>query len=64
MIAYEKEVGMEQEVSSSFANLIIASQCDFFVGVLGSNWNRLINELRLTGGKKRASYMALNNGEW
>lgn len=61
---YEKDAGLEQITGSSFVNLLIASQCDYFVGTLGSNWNRLINELRLTSGRLQASYMTLNNNEW
>ena len=61
---YMKEAGLEVEIGSSFANLMVASQCDFFVGVLGSNWNRLINELRLTNGRLRTKYYALNFDEW
>lgn len=61
---YMKEAGLEVEIGSSFANLMIASECDYFVGVLGSNWNRLINELRLTNGRLRTKYFALNFDEW
>lgn len=64
MVSYEAENGYETHVGSSFVNLIIASQCDFFVGVLGSNWNRLINELRATGGRLKANYMAANYDDW
>ncbi|CAI5468484.1 unnamed protein product, partial [Closterium sp. Yama58-4] len=38
MVDYERDVG-HQLVGISFANLIISSQCDYFVGALGSNWN-------------------------
>jgi len=64
MVNYEAENGIETHVGSSFVNLIIASQCDYFVGVLGSNWNRLINEMRATGGRLKASYMAANYDDW
>jgi len=39
---YEAAIGLETHVGRSFANLMIAAQCDMFVGVLASNWNRLI----------------------
>ncbi|CAI5983457.1 unnamed protein product, partial [Closterium sp. NIES-64] len=50
----------EQSVAVSFASLLIAAQCDFFVGSLGSNWSRLINELRSTNGRLLAGFLALN----
>ncbi|CAI5458422.1 unnamed protein product [Closterium sp. Yama58-4] len=51
MSKYIRDSGLEQTVGSSFANLLIASECDYFVGVLASNWNRLINELKNTNGR-------------
>lgn len=57
MYQYEKDVGLETLVGISFVNLIISSQCDYFVGPLGSNWNRIINELRLTNGRLKAGYL-------
>lgn len=47
----------------AFVNLFLAADADYFVGVLGSNWNRLIDELRKTNGKLKAGYIALNNGQ-
>lgn len=64
MFLFEREFGVEQRVGDSFVNLIVASQCDLFVGVLGSNWNRMINALRLTGGRLKSTYMTLNNAEF
>jgi hypothetical protein len=49
-----------EELDLAFANLLIASRADYFVGVLGSNWNRLIDELRKTNGRLKAGYIALN----
>ncbi|CAI5469848.1 unnamed protein product [Closterium sp. Yama58-4] len=63
MVDYERDVG-HQLVGISFANLIISSQCDYFVGALGSNWNRLINELRVTNGRLFKGYVTLNNDEF
>ena len=64
MSDYSNMVGTDVLVGVSFANLIIASQCDYFVGVLGSNWNRLINELRSTNGRLHGGYVTLNYGQW
>eukprot|EP00271_Cylindrocystis_brebissonii_P002469 TRINITY_DN1309_c0_g2_i1.p1 TRINITY_DN1309_c0_g2~~TRINITY_DN1309_c0_g2_i1.p1 ORF type:complete len:569 (-),score=66.66 TRINITY_DN1309_c0_g2_i1:185-1891(-) len=63
MSKYEEEFGLEQLVMFSFVNLRIASECDYFVGGLASNWPRLLNELRLTGGKLGAGFMTVNFGE-
>ena len=49
---------------TTLANLLITVECDYFIGTLGSNWNRLIDELRLTNGRLRAGYVALNLGQW
>ncbi|GJP32608.1 hypothetical protein CLOM_g17221 [Closterium sp. NIES-68] len=54
----------EQSVAVSFASLLIAAHCDVFVGSLGSNWSRLINELRSTNGRLLAGFVALNLGEY
>ena len=54
---------MKGIVEISLANLLIAAQCDYFIGSLGSNWNRLINELRLTSGRLKAGYLGLNMAE-
>eukprot|EP00850_Spirogloea_muscicola_P004185 SM000017S02925 [mRNA] locus=s17:1105543:1107668:- [translate_table: standard] len=60
MMDYETMGGLALMTGQAFANLLIASECDYFVGVLGSNWNRLINELRLTNGRQLNGYIALN----
>ena len=62
MIVYES-MNMKEIVEISLANLLIAAQCDYFIGSLGSNWNRLINELRLTNGRMKAGYLGLNMAE-
>ncbi|CAI5504075.1 unnamed protein product [Closterium sp. Naga37s-1] len=64
MVAYEQDAGVELLVGVSFANLIIASECDYFIGPLKSNWNRLINGLRMTNGRMNRGYAALNFGGW
>eukprot|EP00850_Spirogloea_muscicola_P016738 SM000138S00045 [mRNA] locus=s138:276673:278849:+ [translate_table: standard] len=63
MVEYEETGGLEIMTGQAFANLLIASECDYFVGVLRSNWNRLINELRITNGRQLNGYIALNNQE-
>ena len=61
---YEKAIGKQQLLETSLANLLISAECDYFIGTLGSNWNRLINELRLTNGRLRAGYVTLNFDEY
>eukprot|EP00271_Cylindrocystis_brebissonii_P010645 TRINITY_DN2690_c0_g1_i1.p1 TRINITY_DN2690_c0_g1~~TRINITY_DN2690_c0_g1_i1.p1 ORF type:complete len:221 (-),score=26.59 TRINITY_DN2690_c0_g1_i1:628-1290(-) len=61
---YETEAGVRNILETSLVNLLIACECDYFVGTLGSNWNRLINELRSTNGGLKATYLALNSEEW
>ena len=63
MHRYE-DLDFKNIVEMSLVNLIVSSQCDFFIGSLGSNWNRLIDELRLTNGRVKAAYMSLNSGEF
>lgn len=63
MNEYEQKVGKRRLTEVSFVNLIIAEECDYFVGALGSNWCRLINELRLTGGKLKKGYLTTNIDE-
>ncbi|CAI5981714.1 unnamed protein product [Closterium sp. NIES-64] len=64
MANYSTATGLATVVGASFANLLIASECDYFVGTLGSNWNRLINELKSTNGRLFSGYVSLNFGEW
>ncbi|CAI5523934.1 unnamed protein product [Closterium sp. Naga37s-1] len=53
-----------QSPAASLASLLIAAQCDVFIGSLGSNWSRLINELRATNGRLYNGFVAMNLGEW
>ncbi|CAI5461172.1 unnamed protein product [Closterium sp. Yama58-4] len=64
MSDYTEKFGLARTVGISFANLLIASECDDFVGVLASNWNRMINELKNTNGRLYSGYASLNNDEW
>ncbi|GJP63752.1 hypothetical protein CLOP_g20800 [Closterium sp. NIES-67] len=57
-------VNLPRMIGASFVNLLLSSECDYFVGVLASNWNQLIDELRSTNGRLFAGYLALNHGEW
>ncbi|CAI5483933.1 unnamed protein product, partial [Closterium sp. Yama58-4] len=59
-----REYDAAQSVAASLASLLIAAQCDVFIGSLGSNWSRLINELRATGGRLYSGFVAMNLGEW
>ena len=64
MTTYLTSVGVGKSVGASFANLLISSECDYFVGILASNCNRLIDELKSTNGRMYAGYIALNADEW
>ena len=64
MADYETEVGHKYLLETSLVNLQISAQSDYFVGILKSHWNRLINELRNTNGRVNSGYIALNFGEW
>ena len=53
--------------SISLANLMLGSHpnCKAFVQTTGSNWNRLINEMRRTDGLRHdAVFVDLESGEW
>ena len=41
----------------ALANVVLAGQCDMFVGSLSSPTNQLVNQLRLTNGKLKAGYI-------
>lgn len=49
-----------EELDLAVANVLMAAEADYFVGTLGSNYDRLIDELRRTGGRLKAGYIALN----
>ncbi|GJP41854.1 hypothetical protein CLOM_g1486 [Closterium sp. NIES-68] len=51
-----------QPMGIIFANLLITSECDYFIGSLGSNWNRLIDELRSTNGRLYAGLISFTFG--
>ncbi|CAI5997206.1 unnamed protein product [Closterium sp. NIES-64] len=59
-----REYDAAQSVAASLASALIAAQCDGFIGSLGSNWSRLINELRATNGRLYSGLVAMNLGEW
>ncbi|CAI5470482.1 unnamed protein product [Closterium sp. Yama58-4] len=61
---YEQTAGVAKLAGISLANLLISSQADFFVGALGSNWNRLISELKATSGRLYAGYASVNFDKW
>ncbi|GJP56507.1 hypothetical protein CLOM_g15572 [Closterium sp. NIES-68] len=56
----EEHVKDKQRTGEIFANLLITTQADYFVGALASNWNRLIDELRSTNGRLYSGHVALN----
>ncbi|GBG64898.1 hypothetical protein CBR_g48364 [Chara braunii] len=51
-------------VEKSFANLLISSEADYFIGALGSNWGRMVNEMRMTNGRLSRKYITVNYGNW
>ncbi|GJP55141.1 hypothetical protein CLOM_g14127 [Closterium sp. NIES-68] len=53
-----------QSVAISFASVLISAQSDYFIGTLGSNWSRLMNELRSTSGRLFYPFIAMNDGDW
>ena len=58
---YALHVGPSMLAEISFTNLLIQARlCTHWVGTDQSNWNRLINELRLTSGSYGADYLQLN----
>ncbi|CAI5946969.1 unnamed protein product [Closterium sp. NIES-65] len=59
-----REYEWAQSVAVSLASVLIAAQCDYLVGSLGSNWSRLMNELRSTNGRLGAGFIADNVEEW
>ncbi|CAI7771188.1 unnamed protein product, partial [Closterium sp. NIES-54] len=52
-----------QSVAISFASVLISAQSDYFIGTLGSNWSRLMNELRSTSGRLFYPFIAMNDGD-
>mmetsp|Transcript_44126 Transcript_44126/g.95718 ORF Transcript_44126/g.95718 Transcript_44126/m.95718 type:complete len:123 (-) Transcript_44126:25-393(-) len=55
---HTREKGASEEFLSSVLNLIVALECDGYIGTIASNWNRLIDELRrLWAGKAYARYV-------
>ena len=49
---------------ASFTNLFIGADCDYFIGTLASNWDRMIDEFRKTSIDPERKYIPLNNGQW
>eukprot|EP00850_Spirogloea_muscicola_P006790 SM000033S12311 [mRNA] locus=s33:74226:76143:+ [translate_table: standard] len=56
----EAKWALKTSVDMSFVNLLVQSQADYFIGTLGSNWDRLIDEMRKTNGRLRRGYISLN----
>lgn len=59
----EEDMDFDKVVKEVFANWLVASECDGFVGPLASNFYRVINELRLTNGRLKAGVLAVNFDE-
>lgn len=45
---YVSLIGWDEEFLNSLLSLQLALECDAWVGMVSSNWNRLIDELRST----------------
>ncbi|CAI5524460.1 unnamed protein product [Closterium sp. Naga37s-1] len=58
----QQQFSGQQPIAEIFANLLITSESDYFIGSLGSNWNRVIDELRSTGGKLFGGLVTLTHG--
>eukprot|EP00897_Mesotaenium_endlicherianum_P006923 jgi/Mesen1/6259/ME000323S05386 len=57
---YEARLGKQRSTDNGFVNLLMAANCQLFVGALGSTWSSVIDDLRVTGGKLRQGFMTVN----
>lgn len=48
MADFARNVGWDEEFLNSLLSLELALECDGWVGMISSNWNRLVDELRST----------------
>ncbi|EFJ15999.1 hypothetical protein SELMODRAFT_117224 [Selaginella moellendorffii] len=60
MAEYMASLGKRKNFENSYVNLLMAADCDFFVGVLGSTWSYAIDCLRMTSGKVKAGFLTVN----
>jgi len=58
-----KRIGYN-ETLNSFINLELSMLCQGFVLTTGSNWSRLLDELRLTRGKWNTPVLDIEPGQW
>ncbi|GJP55143.1 hypothetical protein CLOM_g14129 [Closterium sp. NIES-68] len=58
----QQQFSGQQPVAEIFASLLITSESDYFIGSLGSNWNRVIDELRSTNGRLFGGMVTLTHG--
>ena len=58
-----KRIGYN-ETLNSFINLELSMLCQGFVLTTGSNWSRLLDELRLTRGKWNTPVIDIEPGQW
>ncbi|XP_024526633.1 uncharacterized protein LOC112345015 isoform X2 [Selaginella moellendorffii] len=61
---YERSLGTRLSSNNAFVNLLMAVDCDHFVGGLGSTWSFLIDGLRLTGGKLKVGFFSVNKDRY
>ncbi|CAI5527653.1 unnamed protein product [Closterium sp. Naga37s-1] len=58
----DEQESAQQPIANIFANLLITAECDYFIGSLGSNWNRLIDELRSSNGRLYSGLVSFTFG--
>ncbi|EFJ32564.1 hypothetical protein SELMODRAFT_407539 [Selaginella moellendorffii] len=61
MAEYMALLGDKKAFDTAFVNLVMAADCDFFVGVLGSTWSYITDDLRMTSGKIKAGFLSVNS---
>ncbi|XP_024526544.1 uncharacterized protein LOC9652159 [Selaginella moellendorffii] len=61
---YETGLGRWNSSTNAFVNLMMAVDCDYFIGALGSSWGSIIDGLRSTGGKALAGIVSVNPGQF
>ena len=59
-LEHNRVAGLGAATGRVFANILIQSECDFFVGDLTSNRVRLVNELRSTNGRLFSGFVAVS----
>eukprot|EP00850_Spirogloea_muscicola_P019919 SM000202S05890 [mRNA] locus=s202:104477:109090:+ [translate_table: standard] len=53
-------IGRQASQENAWVNLVIAADCNYFVGALGSTWSIMIDNLRVTSGKQMSAFLTVN----